>query len=106
MFLCLDIAKKSANLGHDVTIYTTDMDFANNPFTFNKKLPRKEKFGKFIINRSHVWFSIYLFFVNPGIYFQMMKDDNDIIHSIGVKSFQSFIATLVSKKKENSINNF
>ena len=44
MFLCLDIAKKSANLGHDVTIYTTDMDFANNPFTFNKKLPRKEKF--------------------------------------------------------------
>ncbi len=100
MFLCLDIAKKSANLGHDVTIYTTDMDFANNPFTFNKKLPRKEKFEKFIINRSHVWFSIYLFFVNPGIYFQMMKDDNDIIHSIGVKSFQSFIATLVSKKKK------
>ena len=43
LFLCLDIAKESSKHGHDVTIYTTDLDFANNPKTFNKNLPRKEK---------------------------------------------------------------
>ena len=42
MFLCLDIARGSAALGHNITIYTTDLDFANNATTFNKNLPRKE----------------------------------------------------------------
>ena len=100
MFLCLDIAKESSKMGHDVTIFTTDLDFANNPKTFNKNLPRKEKFQNFIINRSHVWFSIHLFFVNPGIYFQMNKEEFDVIHTIGIRSYQSFIAALIAKKKK------
>ena len=37
--------------------------------------------------------------INPGMYFKMMKEDPDIIHSIGVRSFQSYIAALVSKRK-------
>ena len=100
MFLCLDIAKESSKMGHDVTIFTTDLDFANNPKTFNKNLPRKEKFQNFIINRSHVWFSIHLFFVNPGMYFQMNKEEFDVIHTIGIRSYQSFIAALIAKKKK------
>ena len=100
MFLCLDIAKESSSQGHDVTIFTTDMDFANNPHTFNKKLPRKERFKKFLINRSHVWFSIQLFFVNPGMYNQMSKEDFDIIHSIGIRSFQSLISAVIARRKK------
>jgi len=100
MFLCLDLARELSRIGHDVSIYTTDMDFANNPKTFNKNLPRQEVIKKFKINRTHVWFSIGLFFVNPSMYFQMMKDDPNIIHAIGVRSFQSYIAALVSKKKK------
>lgn len=100
MHLCLDIAKELSCIGHDVIIYTTDLDFANNPRTFNKNLPRIETVDKFKINRSHVWFYIQLFFVNPGIYFQMIKGKPDIIHTIGVRSFQSFMAALVSKKKK------
>jgi len=100
MFLSLDIAKESAKLNHDVTIFTTDMDFANNSNSFNKKLPRIETIENFKIIRSHVWFSIKLFFINPKMYFQMMHDDSDIIHAMGVRSFQSFIAALVSKKKK------
>jgi len=100
MFLCLDIAKESSKQGHNVSIYTTDMDFANNPKTFNKNLPRSETIKNFIIKRTHVWLSFKLFFINPGMYFQMINDDMDIIHSIGVRSFQSFIAALVSKKKK------
>ena len=100
MFLCLDIARGSAALGHNITIYTTDLDFANNATTFNKNLPRKEIIDNFTIKRFHTWFRYSLFFVNPGIYFQMMKDAPDIIHTIGIRSFQSFIAAIVSKKKK------
>ena len=100
MFLCLDIAKESSKLGHDVTIFTTDLDFANNPKTFNKKLPRIEKIQNFLINRTHVWFSIQLFFVNPGMYFQMSKQNFDIIHTIGIRSFQSLVAAFIAKKKK------
>ena len=99
LFLAVDIARESANLGNDVKIYTTDLDFANNPNTFNKNLPRNENVDNFIIKRSHVWFNLNLFFVNPGMYFQIMKDPPDVIHTIGVRSFQSFIATIIAKKK-------
>jgi len=103
MFLCVHIAKKLSNDGHDLTIYTTDLDFANNTNTFNKKLPKQEKignFGNFLIKRTHVWLSSFLFFMNPGMYKQMMNDDYDIIHVMGVRSFQAFIAAIVSKRKK------
>ena len=89
-----------SNAEHEVTIYTTDLDFANNPKTFNKKLPRIEKIDNFLINRSHVWLSIQLFFVSPGIYRQLIKHKSDIIHTIGIRSFQSLIAAYVAKKKK------
>ena len=100
LFLVVDIAREATNLGNDVVIYTTDLDFANNANTFNKNLPRKETMDNFTIKRSHVWFKINLFFLNPGIYFQMMKDSPDIIHTVGIRSFQSFIAAIVAKKKK------
>ena len=62
MFLCVNIAKKLSNIGHDLTIYTTNLDFANNSNTFNRKLPKNEKIENFHIKRTNVWFSIFLFF--------------------------------------------
>ena len=100
LFLGVDIANELSNKNHEVTIYTTDLDFANNPKTFNKKLPREENIQNFKIKRSHVWFSIRLFFVNPGMYFRMINDQQDIIHTIGIRSFQSLIAALVARKKK------
>ena len=100
LFLAVDLAGELSNEKHQVTIYTTDLDFANNPKTFNKKLPREENIQNFKIKRSHVWFSLKLFFINPGMYFQMMNDQYDVIHTIGIRSFQSFIAALVAKKKK------
>ena len=38
LFLAVDLARELSNEKHQVTIYTTDLDFANNPKTFNKKL--------------------------------------------------------------------
>jgi len=100
LFLGVDLARELSNEKHQVTIYTTDLDFANNPKTFNKKLPKEENIQNFKIKRSHVWFSIKLFFINPEMYFRMMNDQYDVIHTIGIRSFQSFIAALVSKQKK------
>ena len=98
VFLPIDLAREFSELGHDVTIYTSDLDFANGPTKFNKDLPRLEKFEKFKINRTHTWFSVKLYFVNPGIYKQIKNDKPDIIHTIGLRSFQSLMAWFVSKK--------
>ena len=99
MFLCVDIAKELSDQGHEVEIFTTDLDFANNAKTFNKKLPRIEQFENYKINRTHTWFSYSLFFINPKIYSEIKKFHPDIIHSIGVRSFQSFMAARISKKE-------
>jgi len=98
VFLAVNLAREMSELGHNVTIYTTDLDFSNGPNKFNKSLPRIEKVGNYIIKRTHSWFSVRLFFFNPGIYFQIRKDKPDVIHTIGLRSFQSFAAWLVSKR--------
>lgn len=98
VFLAVDLAREISELGHDVTIYTTDLDFSNGSNKFNNKLSRIEKFDKFKINRTHVWFSLKLFFINPSMFKQIKNDKPDIIHTIGLRSFQSLIAWYVSKK--------
>ncbi len=98
VFLAVDLAREISEMGHDVTIYTTDLDFSNGPNKFNKNLQRLEKFGKFNINRTHVWFSLKLFFINSSMLKQIEKDKPDIIHTIGLRSYQSIIAWRASKK--------
>ena len=98
VFLAVDLAREISEIGHDVTIYTTDLDFSNGPSKFNKNLPSLEKFGKFKINRTHVWFSLKLFFINSTMLKQIEKDKPDIIHTIGLRSYQSIIAWRASKK--------
>jgi len=98
VFLAVDMAREIAEMGHDVTIYTTDLDFSNGPNKFNKELPRLEKIKKFKINRTHVWFSFKLFFVNSSMSKQIEKDKPDIIHTIGLRSYQSIVAWRTSKK--------
>ena len=97
LFLAVDIAKELGEKSHKTTIFTTNLDFANNPHTFNKNLPHIEKKETFEINRSKVWFHHELFYINPKMYFEIKNYKPDIIHTIGVRSFQSFIASLVSK---------
>lgn len=98
VFLAVNLAHEISKLGHDVTIYTTDLDFSDGPNKFNKSLPRIERIKNYKVNRTHSWFSVRLFFFNPSIYSEIRKDKPDIIHTIGLRSFQSFIAWLVSKR--------
>ena len=98
VFLAVDLAHEISKMGHDVTIYTTDLDFSNGPNQFNKNLPRLENIEKFKINRTHVWFSLKLFFINSSMLKQIEKDKPDIIHTIGLRSYQSIIAWRASKK--------
>ena len=98
VFLATDLAREISEMGHDVTIYTTDLDFSNGANKFNKQLPRTEKFEKFTINRTHVWFSLKLFFVNTAMSTEIENDKPDIIHTIGLRSYQSIVAWRISKK--------
>ena len=98
VFLAVDLAREISEIGHDVTIYTTDLDFSNGPNKFNRNLPSLEKFEKFKINRTHVWFSLKLFFINTSMLEQIEKDKPDIIHTIGLRSYQSIVAWRASKK--------
>ena len=97
LFLCLDIAKELSKKDHKVTIYTTDLDFANNTNVFNKQLPKVEKVNGFTIKRTHVFLKIYLYFVNPGMYNQIKDDKPEIIHAIGLRGFQAFVSALISR---------
>ncbi len=97
LFLCTDIAEQLGKKNHDVSIFTTDLDFANNTNTFNKNLPREEKLEFFKIKRSHVFFNLKLYFINPGMYNLLKKEKPDIIHAIGIRGFQAFVSALVSK---------
>jgi glycosyltransferase involved in cell wall biosynthesis len=98
VFLATDLAREMSKIGHDVTIYTTDLDFSNGANKFNKELPRTEKFEKFTINRTHVWFSLKLFFINTEMYKEIKNNKPDIIHTIGLRSYQSIVAWSISKK--------
>jgi|APSaa5957512535_1039671.scaffolds.fasta_scaffold00345_16 glycosyltransferase involved in cell wall biosynthesis len=97
LFLAVDIASELGEKNHQTIIFTTNLDFANNPYTFNKNLPSKENKEFFQINRSNVWLHYGLFYINPKMYYEIKNSKPDIIHTIGVRSFQSFIASLVSK---------
>jgi glycosyltransferase involved in cell wall biosynthesis len=100
LFLALDIAKEISKKNSKVTVYTTDLDFLNNSKIFNKKLAKIESIDNFQIKRSHVNFNIELFFVNLGMYKQITKDSPEIIHTIGIRSFQSFVSAIISKFKK------
>ena len=60
LFLSIHIAKKLSDEGHEMTIYTSDLDFANNASTFNKKLPKKKKLAS--IQSNELMFGFRLFF--------------------------------------------
>jgi glycosyltransferase involved in cell wall biosynthesis len=97
LFLCTDIAEQLGKRKYDVSIFTTDLDFANNTNTFNKNLLKEENLEFFKIKRSHVFFNLKLFFINPGMYKLLKNEKPDLIHAIGIRGFQAFISAMVSK---------
>ena len=97
LIVAVNLAKNFNYLGHDVTIYTSNLNFKNKKMIFDKKLAEIDNSNGFTIKRSNVILKIFTYFVNPGLYFQLKNDKPDIIHVIGVRSFQAFIAALISK---------
>ena len=97
LIVAVNLAKKLAEKGHDATIYTTDLNFSGTEIIFDGTLSKNEKIDGFTIKRSHVILKSFMYFVNPGIFFQLKNDKPDIIHVVGIRSFQAFIAALISK---------
>jgi len=97
LMVAVNLAKKMTEKNHDITIYTSDLNFSGEKMYFDKKLPIDETIDGFKIKRSHVFFKLYMYFVNPNIFFQLKKDNPDIIHVVGIRSFQAFTAAIISK---------
>lgn len=100
LIVAINLAKNFNSLGHNVTIYTTDLNFQNKKMIFDKTLAKVDNSNGFKIKRSHVILKIFTYFINPGIYFQMKKDKPELIHVIGIRSFQAFMAALISKTQK------
>ena len=99
MFLAHNIAKLAGLNGHEPAIYTTDLDFQRGDRgKFNRGLPREGEHDGVRIKRFHAYTQVKLFFVSPGIYGALVRDRPDIIHAVGIRSFQSLAAALASKK--------
>ena len=62
VFLAIDLAKEISEMGHDVTIYTTDLDFSNGANKFNKQLPRIEKFKNLLLTEHMFGFIKIIFY--------------------------------------------
>ncbi len=97
LIMAVNLANNFKSSGHNVTIYTTDLNFQNQKMIFDKNLPRIDDSNGFKIKRSHVILKIFTYFMNPGIYSQLKNDKPELIHVIGIRSFQAFIAALISK---------
>jgi glycosyltransferase involved in cell wall biosynthesis len=97
LMVAVNLAKKIAEKNHEITIYTTDLNFTEKKMNFDKKLPTEEMIDGFKIKRSHVFLKIYMYFINPNIFFQLKKDNPNVIHIIGIRSFQAFTAAIISK---------
>jgi len=98
LMVAVNLAEKFSEKNHKVTIYTTDLNFKGKKIIFDKNLPRKESICGFMIKRTHPIFNIFKFYVNPKMYFQLKEDNPDVVLSIGVRAFQSFIGKIVAKQ--------
>lgn len=97
LMVAVNLAKNFYSLGHDTTIYTTDLNFNNKKMVFDKNLSRIDNSNGFKIKRSHVILKIYNFFITLDTYNQLKQDNPELIHVIGIRSFQAFMASLVAK---------
>ena len=61
LMISVNFAKRFSELKHDVTIYTSDMNFSGKKIIFDKTLPELENINSFKIKRSHVLFKSYMF---------------------------------------------
>lgn len=98
LILAINLAKKFVEKNHEVTIYTTDLNFKDDKIVFDKKLKNEENLFGFKIKRTHVIFKILNFYINPKMYNQIKKDKPEIILSIGARAFQTYIGKKISEK--------
>ena len=91
--ILIHTAEKLIQLGHKVTVYTSD---ASSLTKFNQGLKPVEKINGITVKRFPITVSLKGFWITPAMYSQMMKDDFDVMHSLCLRCFQSEVAALVS----------
>jgi glycosyltransferase involved in cell wall biosynthesis len=95
----MDMSKKLIELGHEVRVITS------NSSRNNSKIARREEIIEGVpIKRFNSLFSISKFYpVVPGILWELLKADFDVVHVHGFRKLEVYMALLVAKIRRKKI---
>lgn len=93
MVVVRNIIKHLKKRGWDFTIYAANLFSPSKP----ANLPSFERFGGTLIKRYKVYLSIGSYHLTPSLLKDLLKDDFNLIHAHGSRSFQFHLAALTSK---------
>ena len=79
--------------GYDITVYTTN---ATSPTSF-ASLQTQEYIDDILVKRFPVLFRVAGYWFSPSMFKTLLEDDFDVIHTNCARSFQSDLASLVSR---------
>ena len=92
----VNISRQQAALGYDVRIFTTNILTHE---VISKELPKFEVIDKVKIHRFPIRYRIGLshYFITPTLPFAFFKYQYDLIHMHSLRTFQTNVATLISR---------
>lgn len=95
----LEISKQLMEFGHEVQVFTTDSKRTDEKITVKESIVDGIK-----VKRFKTIFSLSKFYkIVPGMFFELMNTDFDILHVHGFRKFESYIALLAAKLKNKKI---
>lgn len=95
----MEISKKLIEMGHEVRVLTS-----NSSRNHSKVLTHEEIVDGVPVKRCNSLFSFSKFYpVVPGIFFELLKADFDLIHVHGFRKLEVYMALLVAKIRRKKI---
>lgn len=93
------LSKELKNLGHDVTILTSDSS------KVGQRIKVKDgQFEGIFVKRFFTWFSLSQYHrFYPGLFIYLLKNDFDIVHVHGFRKFETYFALIAAKIKHKKI---
>lgn len=91
--------KYLTDLGHEVTVLTSDASKIGPRIT-----PRKNIINGIKVQRFVTWFSLSQYHkFYPGLFFYLLRNDFDIVHVHGFRKLETYIALLAAKIKRKKV---
>jgi len=93
-----ELARRLIKDGHEVHVYTSDSD------KYKRIKKKEEVIDKVKVHRCYSWFKIANFVTFwPSVFFKLMKEDFDVIHTHVFGHAHVFFASLAAKLKNSKL---